>query len=231
MTTLKFSGRSVEVRGCARANHRFIVCELQRDVTVVAQLLRHDIEQRSVDAEDGCQRGLVVDVLQDAERVAEELLDTEDPHRVVACGKHFVAAGPAFVEFQRFRIGRAHDLAVAAEHANVLDAGTLVDEQSSRLKLRWIATDRSAKAEPVERSCAIVCRVFRAAERDVAQLLQLLGLLLLDQRPRGKMPARDEGQRGHCQNEQTGKAWPLRLHEREDPRTGVENKRRLSTRD
>jgi hypothetical protein len=103
-------------------------------------------------------------------------------------------------------------VALAAENANILDAGALVDEQAAGLKLRWIAADRSAEIEPVEGGRAVVGRVFRPAQRNAAKLLQLLGLLLLDERTRGKVPAGEERQRRRCQDEQTGKAWPLCLH-------------------
>lgn len=77
---------------------------------------------------------------------------------------------------------------------------------------RWIAADRPAEVEPVEGGCTVVRRVFRPAERNGAQLLQLLGLLLLDERTRSKVPAGEERQRRRCQDEQAGRAWRLCLH-------------------
>ncbi|WP_247457116.1 hypothetical protein [Bradyrhizobium sp. 166] len=72
-----------------------------------AQLGGHDVEQAGVDAKNGDQCGIAVDVFEHAQSIAAELLDTEERKALVAGGKHIAAVDPSLVEFQRFGIGRA----------------------------------------------------------------------------------------------------------------------------
>ena len=53
--------------------------ELQQHFAAAAQFSRHDVVERLVDAEDGDQRGRLVDILEEAERHAEELVDAKHP--------------------------------------------------------------------------------------------------------------------------------------------------------
>src|SRR6185437_8618597 len=118
-----------------------IVVERQHHLAVRAQLGRHDVEQIGVDADDGDEPALRVDVAEHAERVAAELLDPEQAQLVVAGREHVGAVDPGLVELQRLGIGRADDRTVVIDEAHVLDGRALIDLQSELLQRRRFAIE------------------------------------------------------------------------------------------
>jgi hypothetical protein len=172
---------------------------LLRSSTTSLRARRHDVEQEGIDADDGDQRPLGIDIAHDAERVAAELLDPEQAQSGITGRQHLRATKPGLVEFEGFRIRGADDRAVVIDQTHVLHRGALVDMETEGLQRRRIAVEAAAARDLVDTRRAEVDRDLGSAQRDVGQFMQPLLLLAFDDGLRDKMAAGRKG--GYADND------------------------------
>lgn len=145
---------------------------------------------------DGDQCLVVADVPEHAERVAAELLDTEQHQLRIARGKHVGPIDPALVEFERLGIGRADHRAVGIDEADVLHGGALIDVEADCLERGGGACGEPAAGQLVKARGREVDGEFGPAQHDFGQLVELARLLIPDEPRRRDMT--DERKRSHA---------------------------------